>query len=539
MLYKCKYIVIVVFLFSTFLQAQDFELEKLPSSINTMYDEITPVVSRDGRTLFYTKVGDPGFEKRLVLGGVDISNLGGQVYNQKLASIFSELAGKQISDAVTSNYNQDIWFADLNGDGSPIKISHPDFPLNSALPNSIVSITPDNNNFVIINRFDENGYIQKGFSTVRRNGSDWMAALPLEIEGFYTLTSEVSLTMSFDGKVLILSAIRKGAQDMDLYMCRLQSNGTWSAPKHLGYTINSASRETTPYLSEDNATLFFSSNRYDTKGGNDIFMSKRLDETWENWSTPRRLSEPINSAYDDSQPYFNMTTGYIYFTSKRDGNSDIYRVKIAPPQPTQILIKGRIINGNTGEQIRTAHVDYSIEDGSKNSIFAESGVYTMQLPKGLKTELLPSKAGYTGQVSDVFFPKEYKFFQDTYIVDLVLNPLAVNALIELRPIYYKQSKAKILSKSFDELDKLVALLEERPAMHIRVEGHTDNQGRTDDLIDLSKRRADAVKAFLIKKGISEERITTIGFGAKFPINENKSDDERSKNRRVEIRITKV
>ena len=83
-------------------------------------------------------------------------------------------------------------------------------------------------------------------------------------------------------------------------------------------------------MSEDNVTLFFSSNRGESSGGNDIFMCKRLDDTWSNWTSPVRLVDPINSSADDSQPYFNMTSGYLYFSSRREGNSDIYRVQIAP-----------------------------------------------------------------------------------------------------------------------------------------------------------------------------------------------------------------
>ena len=71
---KCKYITIIVFFFGCFQSAaQDFSLEKLPASVNSMYDEISPVVSRDGKTLYFTRVGDPGFCKTLFFGGVDFA----------------------------------------------------------------------------------------------------------------------------------------------------------------------------------------------------------------------------------------------------------------------------------------------------------------------------------------------------------------------------------------------------------------------------------------------------------------------------------
>jgi hypothetical protein len=98
----------------------------------------------------------------------------------------------------------------------------------------------------------------------------WSFPVPVEIADYYTITSDVSLTMSFDGEILILSAARFDSRDMDLYVCFREGPGKWSSPRHLGNVINSAFRETTPYLSEDNSTLYFSSNRLGGMGGNDI-----------------------------------------------------------------------------------------------------------------------------------------------------------------------------------------------------------------------------------------------------------------------------
>ena len=86
---------------------------------------------------------------------------------------------------------------------------------------------------------------------------------------------------------------------------------------------------------------------------------------------------------------------------------------------------------------------------------------------------------------------------------------------------------------------MLQLLEENPTIHIRVEGHTENRGKPQELIDLSEQRAFAIKRYLMDKGINSERIATIGFGANRPVTSNKNDYLRQKNRRVEIRIIKV
>ena len=91
-----------------------------------------------------------------------------------------------------------------------------------------------------------------------------------------------------------------------------------------------------------------------TAGGMDIWVSHRLDYTWKRWSTPQRLLEPVNSEFDDGQACIDDTGSFIYFASRRDGSSDIYRMPLQPkPKLSKpITIKGRIVDGDTGKAIR-------------------------------------------------------------------------------------------------------------------------------------------------------------------------------------------
>ncbi len=517
-----------------------FVLEKLPPSINSSFDEITPVPSRDGRTLYFTRVGFQNFDHTLFIDSVDMSiKLSPERYPATLADVYSQIAGRRISNPEQSAFNQDIWIA--RGDSFDFSVvEHPGYPLNNALPNSMVTLTPDPNAFYVINQFQRNGNMDRGFSLVRRTQDSigWSWPKPIEITDYYTITSDVSLTMSFDGKILILSAIRSDSRDMDLYVCFRQGENKWGPPQHLGNVINSDSRETTPFLSEDNETLFFSSARSGGVGGNDLYMSKRLDDTWKNWSPPALLFDPMNSTFDESQPYFNMTSGFLYFSSKRDGNSDIYRVRIAPPQATELEVVGRVINSRTRELIQNARVYYGASGEPHNVLSASDGTFRLKIPKGVKFDLVPEKGGFTGQPADILYRRDYYYFREQY-VDLLLDPLEVNAKIELRPIFFQQSKAIILEESLGELDRLASILLETPTLHIRIEGHTDNIGKAEDLLLLSEQRAEAIRDFLIQKGCASSRMETKGYGAKVPINQNDSEELRAKNRRVEIIITKI
>lgn len=527
--------------FTSLFGQRQFVLEKLPGFVNSGYDEITPVPSRDGKTLFFTRVGYPVFDHTLFIDSTDMAlEQTPEEYQKTLAEVYTQIAGAPVKDPELTAFNQDIWVLDMGDSAYTMQLQHPAYPLNNALPNSLVAITPDPNAFYIINQFHRNGDMERGFSLVRRLGdTTWRFPEPVEIKNYYTITSDVSLTMSFDGKILILSATRFDSRGMDLYVCFREGPNRWSEPQHLGNILNSEKRETTPYLSEDNSTLFFSSNRYGTSGGNDIFMSKRLDDTWKNWTEPVRLDEPINSKADESQPYFNMTTGRLYFTSKRDGNSDIYRVQFAPPQPTELVVNGRILNRKTHELITNAQVFYTATDGGpKNILAAADGYFTLKVPRGVPFELIPAKVTFTGKPETVFFRWDYYYFREQY-VDLYLDPLELNATIDLQPIFFQQSKPIILEESFPELERLASTMLELPKLCIRVEGHTDNLGKAEDLIRLSEERAKAIKDFLIQKGVSANRVDTIGYGAKFPKSDNTSDELRAQNRRVEVRITKL
>lgn len=517
-----------------------FVLEKLPASINSASDEITPVPSRDGRTLYFTRVGYPEYNTTLFIDSVDMATkLSAEQYAGTLAKVYSQIAGTRISEPVRSAFNQDIWIA--RGDSFDFtSVQHPGYPLNNALPNSMVTITPDPNAFYVINQFHRNGNMNRGFSIVRRTQDSigWSFPQPVEIKDFYTITSDVSLTMSFDGKILILSAKRADSRDMDLYVCFREGENKWGAPQHLGNVINSDRRETTPFLSEDNETLFFSSNRSGGYGGNDLYTSKRLDDTWKNWSSPALLFDPMNSKYDDSQPYFNMTSGFLYFSSKREGNSDIYRVRIAPPQATELEVIGRILNRKTKDLMPNSRVYYGAIGDPHNIIVSQDGTFRLKIPKGVKFDLVAEKGGYSGTTEEVLFRRDYYYFREQYL-DLFLDPLEVNAKIELRPIFFQQSKAIILEESYSELERLANLLLESPNIHIRVEGHTDNIGRAEDLLRLSEERANAIRDFLVNKGCAASRFQTKGLGAGFPLNDNSSDEHRAKNRRVEVIITKI
>lgn len=543
-LYQLLLLVFSAFLYyPTQAQKKVLRLEKLSSAVNSeIYDEISPVISIDGKTMYFTRVAYPNFDRNLILDGKDLAKtLNAAEYDIFLQNVYTRIAGRSITQPTMSTYNQDVWIAKSTVGDDFDQIIHPGPPLNNALPNSICAITEDPNIFVIINQFIPGGGMAEGFSTIRKYSDEsWTSPVNLQINDYYTDGDGVNLTVSSDGAVMILSLQRADSQGQnDLYFSQKKADGTWSAPKNLGLDINTIKREVTPSLSEDKKTLYFSSNRWNTAGGNDIFMSKRLDDTWQRWSPPRRFKVPINSNRDDSQPYFNEATGYLYFTSRRDGSSDIFRVQIANPQPQEVTIKGRIIDAET-EQLLPATVYYGSSSKAHYAKQQQSknGEFQFGIPKGETFKIKGVKKGYISDVETFSFD-ENLYYHDEQEVDLRLTPVKVGAKIIFKTIYFKQSKADILASSQPTIENLIGILNDYENISIEIGGHTDNQGDSRSLQLLSEQRAVAVKRMLINAGVEAKRISIAGYGGSQPIADNMTAALRKKNRRVEVTITEV
>ncbi|MEI7581997.1 OmpA family protein [Runella sp.] len=128
-------------------------------------------------------------------------------------------------------------------------------------------------------------------------------------------------------------------------------------------------------------------------------------------------------------------------------------------------------------------------------------------------------------------PKSYTNFEE--------KAVAIGASIVLNNIRFVQSKAELLPESDAELNHLWEFMREHPTAEIELQGHTDNQGDFDLNLALSKQRVEAVKAFLVSKGVAAQRISGRGFGSTRPIANNNREETRRLNRRVELVIKKI
>jgi len=491
------------------------KIENLGFRVNSELAELRPTVSADGKLLFFICEDHPE--------------------NTKYRSV--------------SN-SQDIWFSMKDSNGKWRDAVHLGYPLNTMQYNAVYWISPDNNRILIRGAFVEGAFMGKGVSlcTLQKNGN-WGEPNALRIKNYaqYDRGMQSGATMASDGKTLLLYMTpERGGFNNDLFVCFLQRDGSWSEPKSLGKMINSdQTDEMTPYLAPDGVTLYYSSNRRGTLGDNDIWMTKRLDKTWQKWSEPVNLGSPINTPEWDA--FFTMDAGgeYAYLITGLNtlGKSDIVRVQLLErekPNPV-VLVDGNVYNQKTKEPLSASLIYETLPDG------VEAGNGVSSPVDGSFKVVLPYDKNYSIRASaDKFFAVSENLNLDSLVKagykeihkDLYLVPIEVGQVVRLNNVFFDFDKWDLRPESFIELDRVVKLLKENPNIIIEMSAHTDNRGSDEYNFRLSDDRARSVMEYILSKGVPQDRITSKGYGETMPVVDNDTDEHRQLNRRVEFKILK-
>ncbi|MGZ5190823.1 MAG: OmpA family protein, partial [Flavisolibacter sp.] len=347
-------------------------------------------------------------------------------------------------------------------------------------------------------------------------------------------------SLSPDKRDLYFASRRPGGYGgSDLYVSHLQPNGRWSDPENLGPEVNTSSDETEPFMHADNQTLYFVSNGLIGYGEADIFLMRKTSEG--KWSKPENLGYPINTINIDGTLVIAADGVTTYFASNRSdskGGLDIYSFDMRPDmRPFKTLwVKGKVTDKKTslGLPSTVELIDLASKQTLSRVHTDENGNYLITLPVGKDYAFNVNRRGY------LFFSDNYslkdKSPDSTYVKNIPLQPIEVNAAIVLRNIFYDVNRFDLKNESQVELDQLVQLMKDNPTMKIQVEGHTDNVGKSADNLKLSQNRAKSVVTYLISKGIPATRLVAKGFGATIPVADNKTETGRAQNRRTEVKV---
>ncbi|MCU0468023.1 MAG: OmpA family protein [Arcicella sp.] len=519
--------------------------ENIGSAINTEYSELNPVMSPDGRILYFGRKNHP--QNKFGMAGTE------------------QIAG-----------SQDIWYSESLMGAWTTARRMPE-SLNRDQYNTIYSVSPDGQTILVKGAYVNGQYETRGFSIAKKSASGWEIPKKLEIPKYEKLSrgkNEYGY-LSNDGKVLLMAfSEKKNSDEDDIYASFLEKDGSWSEPMNLGDDVNTDFTETTPFLAADGKTLYFSSNREGGKGSNDIWVCKRKDETWINWTEPTNIGEPINTDQYDAYYTISAAGDYAYFISSNSslGKKDIFRLKLDQPKPVEtpatttspmagsetkktepvkteptksdpvVLVSGKVIDAKTGKVPANSKIIYEdLSNGKELGIATPdpiTGIYKIVLPYGKNYGITTKIEGYVGTSQNLDLSKMNGKYLEIEGKDMTVKPVEVGVKVEMNNIFFEFGKATLKPESYPELNRIAEFFKTNKKVISEISGHTDNVGSDEVNNKLSQERADVVRNYLLTQGVPAERITAKGYGKTRPKVDNNTPENQAINRRVEFEILK-
>ncbi len=357
--------------------------------------------------------------------------------------------------------------------------------------------------------------------TAEKKGKDWMEPQRLVL-GPDTFTyghpslSENELSLYFT------SDLPNGQGGKDIWVVKRENKKkTWGTPENLGATVNTTGDESFPYTRDD-STLYFSSTGLIGMGGWDIFKVKKSGAKW---GTPENMLSPINSTANDFAIVFEGKTETGYLTSDRTGSGtedntkskgglDIWRFYLPP---LVFTLSGTITDDSSKAELPGVLVQLVRSDGfSISDTTDKKGFYKFE-----KDIIIPNSTFTLTFSKDDYFAKKA---QESTVgrqrsVDIVLNETLVKIPVKPIPlpeILYDVSKWDLKPQFRDSLNGLIQTLELNPKIAIELSSHTDSRPIPMTNTELSRRRAMSVIDYLILKGIAADRLKAKGAGETEP-----------------------
>lgn len=513
-----------------------FEKEPLPSTINTKYIEARPLISGDGKTLFFNR----------------------RLYPENFAGV------KDFQDIYVANYNPetDTW-------SQPQNIGK---TLNDRQANAVASVNSEGTEGIFFNTYTKGKRAPLARSRQTANG--WTKPTPINIQNFVNVNDFADYHYDFRENVLFLAIegdVTQGQQD--IYVSLPDGFGNWKEPINLGNVINTREAEFSPFLGSDGRSLFFASYGHDGMGGSDIFMSVRLDDTWLRWSTPVNLGKPINSNQEES--YFSITDDfkYLYYTtySARQTNRDIVRVRLpedftAVNGPviaqldsaaiSKIMLSGNYTINQEGarrnfegvsfegwpedEGVEESLTEDSVQVAENNTTSSRDATTTTantaaNVPEG-------ETSRYTGfiPVSDAnnLSPEaqELKRYLQQKLAGTELLVRQDGGTVEFKIVQnleYDFNSVFVTPNYLPRLRSIGNILKDKENLKVQLIGHTDEVGSPEANERVARQRVENLNSYFKRRGIDDNRIEIVSAGSAEPLASNDSEANRRQNRRVE------
>lgn len=470
--------------------------------------------------------------------------------------------------------------------GSTVNSEYEDYGPSLNITNNVLLFTSKRNRKKV---GGEDWYNEDIFWAAQTDDGSWMKAEPFD--GINSPLNEGSPCLSRDGQRLyfIRCEAPDGYGNCDIYMAELTGGGKWGNIRNLGPGVNSSAWDSHPSLSHTEDTLFFVSDREGGFGSTDIYFSIRQKNG--TWSPAKNMGPVINTKDAEASPFYHPKYDVFYFSSNGHllnfGEFDIFKSRLINGQWTEPKNIGPLVNGK-GEEFY-----FTIDSESKDLFYARSeakgfsnlDLFSFPLPMEAQPTANTSFGGtikdsVTGEpfegivsvidlTSGIEVAPKYIRPDGSFSFDLINNSRYLLILqgenffriekifqlekdtvlhfrvpsinfvrIQFKSIEFANNDWRILPEMESDLKRLMNFLVDNPSFDLKISGHTDSHGDAQANNVLSKKRADSIRDFLVKKGgIHPARIETFGYGSTRPIvKEEKTDADRRLNRRVEFEI---
>lgn len=434
------------------------------------------------------------------------------------------------------------------------------------LPGSLPYVADDQPSLHQLVRFAPRAYEAQQLRLVARQGSK-----PEDLPAFYQGNQkDKDAHLSTDGRYCFWASLRaEGQGGYDIWMSERSEAGSWSTPQNLGEAINTPYNEASPFFYVPTQTLYYASEGLDAMGGYDIFAVPYLGNQL--WGEPKNLGLPINSPGQELY-YYRASEDTAFLASSRAGTAgglDLYfiRMNITDIERTASDLHNRykeveaMAVTDTDSLLTTLQATgdslmAEVDGDDANNLLDTETLDTPDIDKEdaemrNETEAISEPEEDEDDKLDVDKELEETMnrtlasFPEFFIERAMEKAKTYPEVVRLRhgdrivldSLEFEPGTSRFSKHAATDLDKLFWLLVSNPGMQVLITGHTDNQGETEALQQLSQERAMKVVLYLVlNKGIDASRLRYAGKGSTEPLDSNDTPAGRARNNRIEVDI---
>ncbi|MEL1242459.1 OmpA family protein [Flavobacterium flavipallidum] len=485
------------------------------------------------------------------------SDYGSSIYNNKIVFTSARDTGSigQRKHSWTDQHFTNLYSADLDEQMSPSNPVKAFRKLNSKFNEATPVFTKDGKTVY----FTRNNYMngkkgknESGITLIKLykatlDGENWtnIQELPFDSNNYSTAHP----TLSPDEKTLYFASDMPGTLGMsDIFKVQINEDGTFGTPVNLGAGINTEGRETFPFVSQENE-LYFASDGHPGVGGLDIFVSKINDDG--SLNKVQNVGMDANSPKDDFAYIIDSNSRKGFLSSNRDGGQgfdDIYKFLETKKLICEQELYGEITDLDSKLPLPNSKV--TLFDKKMNVLKTinadDKGAYSFIVECSKMYTVRAEKEGYGTNEKQVTVP--YENGKTHLPIELEKDQCKVTIGDDLgkcfgiRNIYFDLDKSNIRTEAALDLEKILDVLNQYPSMKLDIRSHTDSRASFKYNEALSDRRAKSTIAWLIKNGVSADRLTGKGYGETQLVNKcadgvKCTEEEHQMNRRSEFIIT--